>query len=301
MADEFIEDVFAAIQSGEIQSGWRTGFTLMDRLLRPAYGPRSFTIFGAYTNQGKTQVASEMAIESAKQGPTLYVTLESSPEAIFNRQVAKLCGIPATRIAERDLQQDDDINEVTSVVNAAAQLGELPLEHQSLERLDDIEAYIADMSIRYDFAPGMVFIDDMDSLAEYMKAENEWAKIRKVSIGLLRLGLRTGWGIVALKQFRMPTEARGISSSQKLYDLLTPTIMSFEGGGAPAQKGGNIISMLSSDWVRSKVYQDFSHPELQDGYVYFRKLKARDARSSNVVEIALPFNADVPRFEDRTI
>lgn len=295
MADEFTEAVMDAIQNGTKRQSWNSGFDLLNKLLAGTYRPGSFTVFCAYTNQGKTQIACEMAIAAARQGPTLYVTLESSPDTIFYRLIAKLSGVPASQIADFDLADGADSG---AAMNAAGELGFLPLEVQTLENIEDIEAYIADMSIRYDFAPGMVFIDDIDSLADLQHGENGYSKLREISTRLLRLGLRTGWGVVGLKQLLMPTEAKGVTNSQKLLDLLTPTIMSIEGGRTLSQKGGNIISMLSHEWIVNKVYTKFQHEALRPGYVYFRKLKARDARSNGVMEVPLRFNADVPRFEN---
>jgi len=295
LAGEFLDEAADVARGGQPLTGWTTGFRMLDRLLASAYRPGAMTVIGGYTNQGKTQVAAQMALAAGAQGPTLYVTLESEPRAIFSRLVAALSGVPLTRVIQRDLRSGRDYDRA---LEAASTLSGLSIEVETLESLGEIERYLGDMSIRYGFAPGMVFVDDVDSLAESVRGGSDYERLKRAATGLLRLTHRTGWGVVALKQLLMPKEARGVTSSARLKELLTPTIMSFEGGGSITQKGGNIVTMLSAEWIRTKVYAQFQHADLREGFTYFRKLKARDARSDSVVEAPLRFNADIPRYED---
>lgn len=295
LMSELLDDIDASLRNEHPARGWTTGFEMLDRLFDGVYGPGQFTVLGGYTNQGKTQIAVQMALAAARQGPVLYVTLESDPEMIVQRQVAAVSGIPLTRIIRRDLTSDDH----TRVIQTAGALAELPIETTTVETLRDIEAYVADMAVRYDFREGMIFIDDVDSLAEGMRGANDYERQKRAAVGLLRLTLRTGWGVVALKQLLLPTEAKGVTNSERLLSILTPGIMSFEGGRTIAQKGGNIITMLSPEWIRAKVYEHFLLPGLlPDRCATFRKLKARDARSNGPIEVSIPFNPDIPRFEN---
>lgn len=290
----------AADLVNEIGAGPRprfsSGMSLLDRMCDGAYGPGQMVIFCAYTNQGKSHLAAQAARAAADIAPTLYISLESTPADVRDMMFAARCNVPETTISDRVLTEDQQM----AVYQEVANWEHLPLEIDTIEYIDMIRARMTEMSARYDFRPGMLFVDDVDSLAEFCKGPNSYERLKVASVQLLTLATQTGWGVVGLKQLLSPSPdmTRGVTNSDTLYNMLKPQINMVEGGRSIVQKGGTIIGMLGADWIQTKLYSQFQHNELPAGIVKFYGLKFRKRRMNAVVEGPMRWNAAIPRFED---
>lgn len=68
-----------------VMGAFSTGWASLDRLTL-GFNPGDYSILGAGTNQGKTQVALYIAIHQARQGiPTLYISRELSADELTRR------------------------------------------------------------------------------------------------------------------------------------------------------------------------------------------------------------------------
>jgi len=292
---QLFERLSAAVESGEGRAVLSTGFMMLDRLTGNRYGPGTLTAFGAYTNQGKTQVLVQMSAACARQGtPVLYVTLESSPEDINRRMVAADTMIPETVLYEERVTDE----QLKTVLDKAGQWPGWMMVIEQLRAIDEVRDAARSMSLMSDGRPGMIFIDDFDSMAEYQSGGGDYERHKRLATGLLGLPLDTGWGVVCAKQLLIPTDVAGVTNCDALYNRLSPTIGSFEGGRTIVQKGGIVLTMLGEDWIRGKVYGEFAHGSLPPGFIQFKRLKTRHGRSDGVAEAYLKWNATIPCFED---
>jgi hypothetical protein len=273
-----------------------SGFALIDQMCDGAYGPGQMVVMCAYTNQGKSHWAGQAARASADQAPTLYVTLESTPGDVRDMMFAAQCGVPETAIGDRRLSDGQQ----AAVYREVQAWEKLPLEIESIDKVEAIQDRITEMSARYDFRPGMLFIDDIDSLAEYCRGSSSYERLKVVSVRLLALATQTGWGVVGLKQLLTPAPdmTRGLTNSDQLYNMLKPAINMVEGGRSIVQKGGTVIGMLGGDWIKDKLYGQFQHNDLPPGIVKFYGLKFRKRRGGAVLEGPMRWNPEIPRFED---
>ncbi len=83
----------------------KTGLWNLDRLLR--IRPGQLVVFAARPSQGKSALASEVALTTAMQSgvPTGFVSMEMDAEEIGRRFVANLSGVPQDDLECPDLQQ----------------------------------------------------------------------------------------------------------------------------------------------------------------------------------------------------
>ena len=80
---------------------------------------------------------------------------------------------------------------------------------------------------RYDFQPGLLIIDDLDTLANSVRGPKGYDRLARLVPQLLPLALRTSWCVVGLKQLRVP-DASGATTNADLFKKLQPNIRSFE-------------------------------------------------------------------------
>lgn len=291
----YIDQLQEAARTNTTRTGYSTGFPMLDRLLGHAYGPASFTGIGGYMNSAKTFLLIQMALAAVRQDiPTLFVTLESAPEVINERLISIESGVPLDDVMALSARGES----MQAIFEAQGRLDGLPLEIDVLETLPAIEARINDLSVRYNFAPVAVFIDDLDTLSNSERGSGDYDRLKRLIPKLLPLALRTKACIVGSKHLRVPGDINAGTTNDTLYERLKPTIRSFEGGNTLMQKASNGLALWSANWIQDKIKGSFEHADLEPGYIYFRKLRARDTRSSGVGGVALRWNADIPRFEN---
>jgi replicative DNA helicase len=294
LMEEYTEQLAKHMADDTVITPFDTGLgDHFNQLFGNSYAPGMFIVIGAYTNAGKTWLLIQLAMNAAATGvPVLFVTLESSGIVIRNRMVAVQSGLPYTQVSDMSLRGDHAVR----AFKVADELATLPMEIQVLESLDQIEGYLADMAIRYDFRPGIVFIDDLDTLAATQFGSQGYESYTKLFPRILPSALRTNWCFVGAKQLLVPRDTKGIVDNQTLYNKLNPNMASFEGGSTVTQKASMACVFWDQRWIREKVYKDFSHDSLPPGKVMFKRLRARDD-GGGVTGCYMNWNETVPRFE----
>jgi len=92
-----------ALLSGEPPRRFRVGDGDLSRL---EIGPGLMTLIGGAPGAGKTALVMQMAVDALRNDPdlrALVANVEMSPEALFERQLARLSGIPLDVIRYRRL------------------------------------------------------------------------------------------------------------------------------------------------------------------------------------------------------
>jgi replicative DNA helicase len=299
LMSQYHDKLTDAVRNNTILEPYDTGFRLLNKLWGRAYSPGAFIGIIKYMNAGGSYFVLQLGMNAARSGiPVLFVSLESTPEDMAERQIAVASGLPNDDVSNLSLRE----SRYEQAIQVAGDLANLPLEIEVIESLEEIENRIADMSIRYDMKEVIVIIDDLDTLAGLMYGGSEYASYIKLFPRILPLALKTGACIIGTKQARVP-KFDTTPDNQTLYDKLNPTIASAEGGKTLVQKASMVTAMWGSDWIREKFKNDFSDEnlrvgcELMPGRIYFKRLRTRNTRGG--IEIApLVWNPDIPRFED---
>jgi replicative DNA helicase len=95
-----------ASQGGPLGLGF--GITPLDELLRPGLRPGRFWVVGGGSGEGKTILAFQLALATARQGKgVLFLSFEMPGEELLERATAMETGLPWWKMQRRQFSQED--------------------------------------------------------------------------------------------------------------------------------------------------------------------------------------------------
>lgn len=195
------------------QAGITTGFPKLDEYTG-GFSPGELTIVAARPSTGKTAFALGVAAHAARQAPVLFVTLESTREALFQRLISQAARVDWAR--RRYGRLDDD--EKRRVSAAIHELSALPLHVADMAGATVERVVSLARKLKAKNGLGLVVVDYLQLLATAGKVENRTQEVAGFSRGLSRLAHELEVSVVALSQLSRDVERRS-DPRPRLSDL----------------------------------------------------------------------------------
>lgn len=104
---DVVRQVRGAVESREVPALWPIGAGELGRI---EFGPGRVILLGGAPGSGKTALALQATVDVLRTQPTvraLVANVEMGPDALVNRALARLSGIPLDRIRRRALDPGD--------------------------------------------------------------------------------------------------------------------------------------------------------------------------------------------------
>lgn len=237
-----IEDVVANVfhdferhQHGEKLQG--VPFRLK-RLNALTYGclPGDFIIVAGRPSEGKTVVATELAVSACRAGvPTLFFSLEMSAESLIKRIAFSECRIDGYLVQTSQIPETDD--SWVRLYQHAGQATEWPLQIE-----DNVGTLAEILAIAHRWkltkAPadgaGLVIVDYLQIVKYEGRAESRNVEVSNITAGLKRIARRLNVPVIALSQLsRLKGERKG--NEQK------PTLERLRDSGAIEQEADKVL------------------------------------------------------------
>jgi len=213
--------------------GIRFGFDSIDANYPTGAGPGQYIMIISRTNQGKSWLALEFAINAWKQGKkVLYVSLEMSPELVRNRAYA---------LMSRGKFNMSDLSR--------AEIDLIDMENWSSQELDNDNSFVVtgsegmggfnnlQLQAKIDqYGPDIIYIDYMQLQEDNKNSSGETEKVRNVSKENKATAMRNEVPVVCV--------ASASSNETKEY-FTPPQIYEVAGSRQSAFDADLVLSMIS--------------------------------------------------------
>lgn len=204
---------YESVERGEVEPGWSTGLTSMDRLLNGGLRPGNMYIAAARPSVGKSSLAQWIGMEQAKAGRrTLFLSQEMPEVELADRAVANAGRIEVDRLLTGRMERDDWARIVD--VREEAALRDFFVDDQPALTLADVRAKAKQVK-----GLRVLVLDYLQLCAGTVGREaNRNAEIEQISRGLKQLAKELGIAVIALSQLNRKVEERA-SKRPILADL----------------------------------------------------------------------------------
>ena len=255
-----------------------------------------YTIIQGLANIGKSFMAAQLAVAASRQVPVLYFTFEGVAEDVRDRMVAIAAGVPLDEIASGDYRGDHYERAFQIAMSFAERRIDVV---DSLTDVKEVRRQVEAAILRHDFERPLVFIDNLNNIADAMPGK-PYDNLSRVSAEVLQLVRQTGAGVVALAQqsnLYDPSTMRGVDVIKR---ALTPSMRTVEGSRKLAQHPHNLYGLYSADYIGERITRaEFDDPDCPPGHMVLMNCRQRNARGA--VSAVVRWNTAIPRFESKQV
>lgn len=193
------------VQKKGVPPGVRTGYTMLDKILGSLHGGR-FYILGARPAMGKSSLALNIAVESAKKYKTkaAFFGLEMANEQTVDRMLSMESGIQTGDLTSGS--PDIDWNELLNAANTLSSLN-ISLEYSPGMTVADVRT--KSKQLLADQGLDLIIIDYLQLMTGSKKNNgNRQEEISEISRSLKNLAMELNIPIIALSQLSRSLESR---------------------------------------------------------------------------------------------
>lgn len=255
---ECVIDYISYLQNGKTNYN-STGFSDLDNLVG-GYYPGDFDVIAACSGGGKSDLAINFALNSARSGAKiLYESLEMIGTEITERIVSREANILSSRLRDFSLDQQDWQN----IAKASERLRDYPfiIDARPTLTVSQLECQINKHK------PDIVIIDNLDLVKSQYRKSDRWREIEETCHSLKAMAKREHVCIVALNQLSRRVDSGG--------DDVTPRMADLYGGSAIEHDATWIIALTQK--------------KEEAGIVTATVLKSRKGISKTYVKFAADF------------
>lgn len=205
LAKTFFVDVDQVVETGVPLSGQSSGFSDLDRVTTGFY-PGDLIIVGARPSMGKTSLALEFALASARErkGAVAVFSIEMSAKQLITRMVSMVSHVNAQDIKKPDISPDS----YRKLADACEHLYTLPMmiddgsETTALEMRGKCRRLKAEKGLR------LVVIDYLGLVRGNGKPENRTNEVGDIARALKAMAKELEVPVILLSQLNRQVEAR---------------------------------------------------------------------------------------------
>lgn len=285
----FIDDVQARAKQ---QPGLDAGLFEFNAVFAGRWRLGEYTIIQGLANLGKSFFLAQLANAACPQVPVLYFTFEGMAADVRDRMIAMRSGVPLDEILSGQFKDDN----AKRALDASMWYTDKRLEIiDNAASVEEVRRQVEAAILRYDFARPMVFIDNLNNVAEHMRGR-DYENLTYVSAKLLEMVRQTGCGVTAsAQQNNMYDPVNGYDRNRR---SLIPSMRTIEGARKLAQHPHNMYGLYSSDYIAEKLVKgEWVDPDCPPGHMMLVNCRQRNARGA--VSAVVRWNKAVPRFETK--
>lgn len=193
-----------------------TGYTTLDNHLAGGLYPGELVVIGARPGMGKTQLATNIALEISKASAVLYFSFDLTPELLTLRILSALTAIPVARLLKNELTPKERKSLETISGNLLER--DMAISDSAYDSMDAMRNQIAHYKNRSDIR--LVVIDYLHLMNLKGFRENRHQEISYICRELKNIAKAESICIVLLSQLGRGVEARGGRRAPLLVDLM---------------------------------------------------------------------------------
>jgi len=210
-----VEHAEIATQSGNGMSGISTGITDLDKAIS-GLAKSDLIIIAGRPGMGKTSLATDIAVNVAKEHPVIFFSFEMSGEQLATRILSSDSGVPSELIRTGRLSANDFMGFLTVITNR--QKTNLFVDDFPPDNLDDF--YLRAKTAATHLGAQLIVIDYLQLLRGHGRyhQNNKVSEVTDISRALKMLAKELNIPIIVLSQLSRSPESRDDKRPQ-LSDL----------------------------------------------------------------------------------
>lgn len=248
--------------------GMRSNFVEIDKRLG-GFRPEMYVVYGA-TGMGKSFLMASFAREFIKQAPGFIVSTEMQPGTWLRRLVGSIACVSASDIRTGMYKSREDARKIMDAFNLLKQMDCHILDHSSPTPGMVRAAYMDGLDKGYGYE---WLIVDSASKMTYPGAVDIYSRTSGVANGLQDIYRETNLPVFVTTQ--IGRDVAGKPEGQKM-----PQLEDGYGGGVIEHNAGVVLGLYNHNYYVKRGLEK-ERPEIPDGIVLARLLKARDEDDSD--------------------
>lgn len=259
---EWVDQYLEEMEERRNATRYSYGDVLLDKNIYKSCYPGAITTICAGTGTGKSSFVLYLMNGMIEQNvPCMYLSLEMSATDTFDRLISMRCGIPNNELFKPEMV--DSIKEVVEEErkNLLNKKKFLFSDRTNID-LNKLRALIREFKQRVHSDYGVVAVDLITQIKEFMSASNNMSTASSIEAGMNKLNeiaKEENVHILAVAQFNRQSEGIKIHTVEEI-DEMRPSLASIKNSGAIAERSRVVLGLHRPKLIADKYLVPINAP-----------------------------------------